>query len=373
MGIPDPCGDHPDYVYLLALYIRHLMCGVNITNKSVLRGNTLAGYGTSINILFELRGFNAPIDMSDPTNDGGCLINNCKKEEAIASQRLPLTNEIFVELKQMATGSRSRDSERSVLFDATCIGRYTGFRVSEFAQTSPHKIDYHTYPSGKKVQKAFAANDFVFLDDKGNVIDSQSLSPSTADTAARVQCTWRIQKNRQNGQALTLPAEKKFPHTCPVRAALRLVLRARRCGQPDDKPVACFLNKAKKITYLTGSNIAALFRIAAKKVYPNMSKEQLKRFSAHSLRVWACVLLDEAGMSPEFIKSRLRWMGDSFRMYLRDTAVIQDKHRDVLQAASQQIIDLINNGIAEQLSHVDAGLTIVEPDDEMGDYDDDMD
>jgi hypothetical protein len=224
------------------------------------------------------------------------------------------------------------------------------------------------------VIKAVTGNDLVFLDDKGNVIDSsQSLSPSTVDIAAKVQFTWRIQKNRQNGQALTLSADKKFPHICPVRAALRLILRARRCGQLDTMPVACYLSKAKKITYLTGSRIAALYRIAAKKVYPNTSKEQLKRYSAHSLRVWACVLLDEAGMPPEFIKSRLRWMGDSFRMYLRDTAIIQDKHRDILQAASQQIIDLINNGLAQQSTHVDAGLTIVEPDDEMGDYIDEMD
>ena len=60
-------------------------------------------------------------------------------------------------------------------------------------------------------------------------------------------------------------------------------------------------------------------------------------------------------------------------MYLRDTGLIQDKHRDILRAASQEIIDLINaNTMAHQILE-DTGVTIVEPDEEMGDYIDDMD
>ena len=34
-------------------------------------------------------------------------------------------------------------------------------------------------------------------------------------------------------------------------------------------------------------------------------------------------------------------MGNSFRMYLRDTDVIQYKHLNILQAASQEVINLI--------------------------------
>ena len=107
-------------------------------------------------------------------------------------------------------------------------------------------------------------------------------------------------------------------------------------------------------------------------VHPNMSKEDLSRFSAHSLRVWACVLLDEAGMSPEFIMARLRWMGNSFRMYLRDTGIIQDKHRDILRAASQEVLDLIAGPILTLLPDL-TGLSIVDVDETMGDYADDMD
>ena len=69
--------------------------------------------------------------------------------------------------------------------------------------------------------------------------------------------------------------------------------------------------------------------------------------------------------------ARLRWMGNSFRMYLRNTGIIQDKHHDVLRAASQEIIDLIA-GSSVNIPNL-AGLTTVEADNTMGDYIDDMD
>jgi hypothetical protein len=44
---------------------------------------------------------------------------------------------------------------------------------------------------------------------------------------------------------------------------------------------------------------------------------------------------------PDYIKKRLRWLGDSFRMYLRDTAIIQHQNVDALLVASQEVMDLI--------------------------------
>jgi hypothetical protein len=86
--------------------------------------------------------------------------------------------------------------------------------------------------------------------------------------------------------------------------------------------------------YLTGNKIAELLRKAVKSVRPDTTSEELKRYSAHSLRVWACVLLDEAGKPPDYIKKRLCWCGDSFRMYLRDTLAIQLQHVDAFREAS---------------------------------------
>jgi hypothetical protein len=53
-------------------------------------------------------------------------------------------------------------------------------------------------------------------------------------------------------------------------------------------------------------------------------------------------LLDEAGKPPNYIKKRLRWLGDSFRMYLQDTLAIQLQHVDALREASWEVMDLIS-------------------------------
>jgi hypothetical protein len=120
-----------------------------------------------------------------------------------------------------------------------------------------------------------------------------------------------------------------------------MIMRACRLTHPDDMPVACYRTKKAPLLFITGSRIATLLCEAVKKVRPSTYADNLKKYSAHSLHVWACVLLDEAGMSPSFIEKRLRWLGDSFKMYLRDTKAIQDKHLAALQLASTDIMALI--------------------------------
>jgi hypothetical protein len=77
-----------------------------------------------------------------------------------------------------------------------------------------------------------------------------------------------------------------------------------------------------------------------KACHPDLTKEEISHFSSHSGRVWAVVLLDEAGMNPDYIKYQIRWLGDSYRLYLRDTAVHQLKHTAALEQSSFQFISL---------------------------------
>jgi hypothetical protein len=90
---------------------------------------------------------------------------------------------------------------------------------------------------------------------------------------------------------------------------MRLVLRARQLNQPDDMPIALYKTKKGRVIYLTGNKIAELLRKAAQKVCPDTTLDKLKRYSAHSLWVWACVLLDEAGKSPDYITKRFLLAG----------------------------------------------------------------
>jgi hypothetical protein len=152
----------------------------------------------------------------------GILINNLIKEEDIARQRSPLDSKLYAELLRRSNVSHSSDSEHCTVFDVTTMGRYLGPCVSEYAQTTDKTVDYHVYPSGKQVIKAFIANNFQFINVNGQVITE--LSDASIAVVDRARITWRIQKNRQNNQKITLPCDKTNPAICPVLAALRLVL-----------------------------------------------------------------------------------------------------------------------------------------------------
>jgi hypothetical protein len=244
-------------------------------------------------------------------------IMNHQKEEDTAVQRYPLNSEILAKLPTMALSSPSIDSKKNLIFNVICLGCFIGPRVSEYAQTSSKKFDYHKYPLGKKVIKAFTANDFVFFDKSGHTLELRD--NSCLDQANTVKI----------GQNITLSGKKTCHKICAVCAAGQMVLHARHLGQPNNMPVACYSYKGN-LVYLKGKRIENLLHNVVKAIFPRTFKAKLKQYSAHLLQVWACVLLDEAGISPEFIMARLRWMGNSFRMYLRNTGIIQDKHCNIL-------------------------------------------
>ncbi len=110
----------------------------------------------------------------------------------MASQRSPLDSTVFAELQRAASSSHSCNSDQNLLFDILTLARFIGPHISEYAQTTQDKVDYHVYPSGTCVIKAFTANDFVFYNKNSHIhtkIDDLSLI-----LAASVQITWHIQK-----------------------------------------------------------------------------------------------------------------------------------------------------------------------------------
>jgi hypothetical protein len=201
----------------VTIYIKYVQCGVNYNNKQVLWSTTVQGYAKVVNNLFKLRSFSPPADLSNPNNMTAILLNNMLREENIARQRV-LDNEIFAELRQMAIASKCKDSVSELLFNIVALGCYIGPCLSKYAQTTQDKVDHHTYPSGKMVIKAFIANDFIFYDEKKRIV--KDLNKDSLQRARFVKITWRIQKNHQNGQSITLAAEIDQPKICPVRSMM---------------------------------------------------------------------------------------------------------------------------------------------------------
>jgi hypothetical protein len=123
--------------------------------------------------------------------------------------------------------------------------------------------------------------------------------------------------------------------------------------------------------YLTASRIAALIQEVVKKVRPGISAKDLSRYSAHLLRVWACVLMDKAGKSPDYISKQLHWMGYSFQMYLCDMRIIQVVHCKALHALNQENLTLLHAQPADIMQNILMSECTADAD--MGKYYNEMD
>jgi hypothetical protein len=120
---------------------------------------------------------------------------------------------MYVEMARRAKTS-SRDSIDAVLFDFFNLIRVGGFRVAEYAQKTQTKIDEFEYASGNKVVKAFIAIDWNFYDTKGHLMTLHNLD-GLGETPKKLRITFRIQKNRKNGQKITFAADVKHPPFAP--------------------------------------------------------------------------------------------------------------------------------------------------------------
>jgi hypothetical protein len=124
-----------------------------------------------------------------------------------------------------------------------------------------------------------------------------------AEVPKQLRITFRIQKNRKNGQKITFTADDMHPHICPVCSAYQIFLRAKRLGQSDAQPMVVHLNHQGIVKYLTGIKNSKLLQSIAKHCHPDLTKDEISHFSSHSGGGWAVVLLYEAGMTSDFIKS----------------------------------------------------------------------
>jgi hypothetical protein len=152
---------------------------------------------------------------------------------------------------------------------------------------------------------------------------------------------------------------------------LKMVLRARRLKQPDSMLLRCYRTKKMPMVYMTAYRITTLIKEVVKKVHIRIRAKDLRKYSIHLVQVLACVLLDKAGKSPDYIHKQICWLGDSFCMYLCNTRVIQDGHCKALQASTQEILHLLAAQPADIIQ--DALMSEGTVDSNMGKYHDDMD
>jgi integrase len=362
----DPCGNvEVNGIDLVNVYIKSVILGENCRNKDQVRASTVKGYAKQINALFEMRNLRAPITIGSKACPNYVLIYNAEKEEDIAKRRKPITAEMAARIIKKGKNAPFLSKE-ALMSDVTVLNREAGCRAAELLQTTPFKVDQHEYPSGKKVNKAmgrswFRAYDKYDREIKDPVRDRRRV--------AYIIITWKIQKNRRNGEETYFYKNEKCGDLCVINAILNMLQRAQMLGQSDLDPMCVYKDSKGRTRYLTRQETTNYIRSIAKEVNPHITKADLAFFSCHSFRVWAAILLHEAGKNGDYIKIRLRWVSEAYRVYLRNTKQTARLHSVAITSNEEEIKFSLTN-LPDTLTDDQHWITDDEEDD-MQDYDDD--
>ena len=224
------------------------------------------------------------------------------------------------------------DSLPAALADWFILGMQTGMRKSEWCQDR-HILSKtgHVTTNRDGSPSAFTFDDLTFEGTKGCRIINLRTTPIR--DAKMIKLRWRFQKNGNNGEVLTYMSNDSSPQRCPVQAALWIRDRAIRLGVPPGLPIAVFQNDHGCSQYIDDFHVTHMLQSLARAVFNISKTDDLSRFTCHSIRVGACVLLHETGQSPDFIKARLRWRSDAYQMYLRNTPKLAFLHNQAVNAS----------------------------------------
>lgn len=246
--------------------------------------------------------------------------------ETEMNKRKEVTEEMYDHIQQQRDISNPH-SLSNVLADWACIARQAGLRLSEYAQSSTKLRQNNGKPEKNKLgqPKAFVLSDFTFVGSNGQDLHYDDTTLLTIDHVKGGYIRWRLQKNGEKNETIPYARNDTDTSRCVIRAMLRIRRRAQLLQLPRDTPICVTLHK-KKIYYVTDTHIEDCLKSAARSVHNITDKKKLSKYSSHSWRVMACVLLYSANMSTEFIKSRLRWKSECFKMYLRHVPLLGIQH-----------------------------------------------
>ena len=332
---------HPrDVNFLLATWAVDLMDGGSILGAN-LRSATLRQYIDAAIDLLKEAGY-----KFDPLKDEHNLhYSKVHKEltkfESIPNRRECFTDEIIEEFYKKHKSAK-RDSLEDCFYDWLALGRYTGYRRNEWAQS--RKLSYeHIDDDPDLLPKAVIDRDILFFNDKGHLLEK---IPANERKAFRINVCWRVQKNGQNKEIISFWRDDIDPRWCPVRAAWRIVMRAKRLNIPADQPLGKYLNHNQgRVVFINDTECEKYMRQVAMAVTGITDTATInKMFGMHSIRVTACNELARLGVADSFIQRRLRWRSLAFLTYLRNTVYAAQRHNlSTRVKISPHDTELLNN------------------------------
>ena len=318
--------------FIMACYATSLTSNETIFCKTI-KSSTISIYLTDAAKLSILN------KLPDPTKNGfnqtSHYIQNILREhrrwESIPNRREPLTYPMVQQaaLEAKKDLSPCQHTLNHALYDWLVLGMVTGFRRSEWCQDRTYSArtgDITRNIDGSS--SAFILSDFTFEHTGGVRMNNHTSSHILSAQVLKIK--WRFQKNGDNGQILSYTLNSINPNFCPVRAALRIRARAIIARVPPDYPISIFIQQNGLSGFIDNIHVSDALKDLASKVYNITNSADLARFTSHSIRVGACVVLHEANKSPDFIKFRIRWKSDSYLMYLRNTPKLANQHNSAI-------------------------------------------
>jgi hypothetical protein len=319
-------------VQQLALYASHLATGHSLFCLH-LKAATIRQY------LLAVAKFIARFAVADPrfaqSSDKSlaepirAVLHEVERLEGIPNKVEPYTLTMQHHLEGMLTPDTDIDGELACCIDWFNNGLLVGYRLSEYGQKEGHRRLDSPAVDEQHVPIAFCLEDLNFFDEVGRKLslDVFILHP---DSVIRIQLRFTHQKNKNHGEQKLFVRNVNNPPRCFVATMARIVHRfLRLVGRRTGIPLAVY-KRESEVIYLTEGVIAKHMKSLACAVYNLDPTKDTVRFSSHSLRVGACVILHANAFTASQIKFLLRWKSDAFMEYLRNVAVLSNQQNSAV-------------------------------------------
>lgn len=332
------------------MFCYHVGSGHSVTCKNV-ESDTVKGYAKDVaEKLKQINGNTTDIRYADPRDNTmapilTAVIKDLAKFEKEPNRQEPNTIPMVQQSKKeaKALGPNAFLGLTVAMADWDEVQMYLGARKTEWSQENDSQYDPKNYcrREGLNEARAFTLGDFEFQDAHQRPIElSAALQDPT--NVHFILLTFRWQKNNNHGE------KKRFARNtqseeglCCVSAMMRILKRFVTLFSIHDMstPVACYLHaQTGKPRLITPKDVNRHLRHLASVVYnlnPKKAKHKamLQKWTTHSYRIGATVILHELGYDTMSIQFLLRWRSDSFKVYLRATPAISLRHTRELNRA----------------------------------------
>jgi hypothetical protein len=320
----------------LAMFAIHLSLGNNVFCKRIRLGTIKDYIFTVAQVTASFREVDVRKDNQLSKEMGSFLkavYDEIKRYEDEPNRREPHTPSMLKWAVDRAKHA-PRGSLEWVLARWYLLALYAGLRCGEYAQTESHrKKPGQELPNDRGDTRAFTLDDFSASTGQGAPLSGADMLEVPWQSLKSFWTRFRTQKNGHNNvKRLFRPTPSDMNKANIMQAQYELVEWFVEQRGPNDKttPLSIYRDDHGNIRLLTGDDITEDMRKVAAAVYnlnPSKKKdmEMLKLWSAHSLRVGACVFLHAAGFSSMDIKWILRWESDAYMAYLRNFAGLSDR------------------------------------------------